>query len=155
MRRKDREIQGREHIDRIIKSCQVCRLGLAKDNAPYIVPVSFGYDGRAIYFHTANQGKKIDYIASNSAVCFEFERGVQLVTDDTSACNWSFHYQSVIGYGRIHELVEDGEKTAGLNRIMAQYSDREWEFGPARLDAIRVWMIEIETMTGKHSRPKD
>jgi hypothetical protein len=40
MIRKDKEIMDRKLISRIIKNCQVCRLGLAKDNTPYIVPVS-------------------------------------------------------------------------------------------------------------------
>ncbi len=154
MRRNDRKVQSPGLISQIIRDCQVCRLGLAKDHAPYIVPVSFGYDGQAIYFHTAREGKKIDYITANSAVCFEFERGVQLVTDDASPCDWSFHYQSVIGYGRIHELVDVGEKTEGLNQIMAQYSGRDWEFGLDRLKTIRVWKIEIETITGKQSLAK-
>lgn len=152
MRRKDREIQDRARVAEIIRGCQVCRLGLAKDNAPYVVPVSFGYDGQAIFFHTAREGKKVDYIRANHAVCFEFEHNVQLVTDAASPCDWSFHYESVIGYGRIHELVDVGDKTAGMDQIMAQYSGREWKYGPGRLDAIRVWKIEIETMTGKQSK---
>jgi nitroimidazol reductase NimA-like FMN-containing flavoprotein (pyridoxamine 5'-phosphate oxidase superfamily) len=78
MRRKDKEVTDQELISRIIRSCQVCRLGLAKDDAPYIFPVSFGYDGTAIFFHTAREGKKIDYINANSVVCFEFEHGVHL-----------------------------------------------------------------------------
>mgnify|MGYP001823342182 FL=1 len=153
MRRKDREILDRELISAIIRDCQVCRLGLARNNVPYIVPVSFGFDGQAIYFHTAREGKKIDYIQANSAVCFEFERGVQLVRDDASPCNWSFHYQSVVGQGHIYELETVGDKTHALNRVMAQYSGREWEFGPDRLDTIRVWKIEIEAITGKQSQP--
>jgi len=52
MLRNDKEIMDRKFISQIIKNCQVCRLGLAKDNSPYIVPVSFGYDGDALYFHT-------------------------------------------------------------------------------------------------------
>jgi nitroimidazol reductase NimA-like FMN-containing flavoprotein (pyridoxamine 5'-phosphate oxidase superfamily) len=50
MRRKDREIQSRDVIDEIIAQAEVCRLGLSRDNRPYIVPVSFGYDGRCLYF---------------------------------------------------------------------------------------------------------
>ena len=154
MKRKDREIQDGELVAEIIRGSQVCRLGLAKDHAPYVVPVSFGYDGQAIFFHTAREGKKVDYIRANNAVCFEFERNVQLVTDHASPCDWSFHYESVIGFGCIHELVDVGEKTAGLNEIMGQYSGREWEYSPDRLDALRVWKIEIETLTGKRSKVK-
>jgi hypothetical protein len=39
MLRKDKEIMDRKFISQTIKNCQVCRLGLAKDNSPYIVPV--------------------------------------------------------------------------------------------------------------------
>ena len=151
MRRKDREVQERESIEEIIRGCQVCRLGLAKDNAPYVVPVSFGYDGEALYFHSARQGKKIDYINANASVCFEFERGVQLVPDESGPCNWTFHYQTVIGYGQAQELVDKDDKAQGLRQIVAQYSDRAWEFGDEALRAVRVWKIAIERMTCKRS----
>lgn len=155
MRRKDREIRDRDAISQIIRSCQVCRLGLAIDNLPYIVPVSFGYDGQAIYFHTAKDGRKVDFLLANSTVCFEFEHGVQLVVSANSPCDWSFHYQSVIGYGRVLELATTQEKTEGLDQIMTQYSRQKWEFGPDRLDAIRVWRIEIDGVTGKQSKAKE
>ena len=154
MRRKDREITDPELISRIIKNCQVCRLGLAKDDTPYIVPVSFGYDGTAIYFHTATEGKKIDYITANNAVCFEFEHGVQLVPDDSNPCNWSFYFQSVIGNGRIHELLNTRERIEGLNQIMEQYSGRGWPLSEKQLKGIRVWRIAVETITGKQSKAK-
>ncbi|MFH0778167.1 MAG: pyridoxamine 5'-phosphate oxidase family protein [Candidatus Eisenbacteria bacterium] len=48
MRRSEREIRSRPEIDEIIRGSQVCRLGLALDGRPYVVPVSFGYDGSAI-----------------------------------------------------------------------------------------------------------
>ena len=59
MRRTDKEIRDQELIARVIQNAQVCQLGLARDNIPYIRPVSFGYDGKAIYFHTAKEGRKI------------------------------------------------------------------------------------------------
>ena len=58
MRRTDKEITDQDLISRVIQNAQVCRLGLARDNIPYILPVSFGYDGKAIYFHTAKEGRK-------------------------------------------------------------------------------------------------
>jgi len=79
--RKEKEIRDEEEIKNIIRGCEVCRLGFAVDNAPYVVPVSFGFDGEAIFFHTGTQGKKIDCINKNSAVCFEFEREVKVLPD--------------------------------------------------------------------------
>jgi nitroimidazol reductase NimA-like FMN-containing flavoprotein (pyridoxamine 5'-phosphate oxidase superfamily) len=53
-------------------------LGLAKDNSPYIVPVSFGYDGDAIYFHTTKKERnwiksmQIMRYVSNLSVEFKY-----------------------------------------------------------------------------------
>ena len=68
MRRRDREIASRQDIDSIIRSAPVCRLAFADGKEPYVVPVSFGYDGETIYIHTAKSGRKIDFIEANSRV---------------------------------------------------------------------------------------
>ena len=151
MRRKDKEIMDTEKLAKLIKKCQVCRLGLSRDNIPYIVPVSFGYDGTSLYFHTALEGRKVDILAVNNQVCFEFEAGVQVVADVTKACNWSFSFQSVIGFGEVVELCEPEEKIKGLTQVMAQYSDKDWGLDKLPLPSVRVWAIHIKSMTGKQS----
>jgi nitroimidazol reductase NimA-like FMN-containing flavoprotein (pyridoxamine 5'-phosphate oxidase superfamily) len=154
MRRTDKEITDQTLIAQIVEKAQVCRLGLAKDNIPYVLPVSFGYDGKAIYFHTAKEGRKIDFMAANDRVCMEFEHGVQLLRHDTNPCRWSFSFQSVIGYGTVQELTEPSGKRDGLNKMMKHYSGREWPFTREDLEAIRVWKIGIESLTGKQSKDK-
>lgn len=152
MRKKDKEITIREQIDEIIHGSQVCRLALAADDLPYLVPVSFGYDGSAIYLHTALEGKKIQYFESNNRVCFEFERNVRLLRDSNDACKWSFSYESVIGNGTIHELVNTEQKEYGLNQIMLQYSGKQWKFKDAIFSKARVWKISIDSLTGRRSK---
>jgi uncharacterized protein len=152
LKRKDKEITDRQLMDRIIAGCQVMRLGLAKDNVPYIVPLSFGYDGSALYFHTAKAGHKLDIIADNPAVCFEFEQGVTLKPHPSDPCDWTFSYQCVMGNGVVSELVDFEEKNAGLLQVMRQYAPGEWSFTRPSVDAIRVWKVEIESMTGKQSK---
>ena len=151
MRRKDKEIKDQEIIENVIKNSEVCRLGMSWDNEPYVIPISFGYDGGAIYFHTAVKGKKIDFFEANNRICFEFEHGVKLLPDDDTPCNWTFSFQSVIGFGRISEMLTDEEKISGLNHIIQQYSERPWDFSDARLDNLRVWKIEIDEISGKQS----
>jgi nitroimidazol reductase NimA-like FMN-containing flavoprotein (pyridoxamine 5'-phosphate oxidase superfamily) len=155
MRRRDREIESRSEIDTIIRSAEVCRLAFAVENEPYIVPVSFGYDGSAIYFHTARDGRKIDCIRANPRVCFELECNVELLTHDTKPCDWGFSYESVIGYGTVIELSESEERRHGLNQVMLQYSEREWMMDDASMDRTRVWRLDIESVTGKRSTKKD
>ena len=60
MRRKDREINDKFAIESIIRKASVCRLAMVDGNRPYIVPLCFGYQGDALYFHSANVGKKLD-----------------------------------------------------------------------------------------------
>ena len=133
---------------------QVCRLGLCRDNQPYIVPVSFGYDGSFLYFHTAPEGKKIEFIAANNRVCFELEHQVKLLPDETDPCRWSFSFFSVIGFGKIEEITDPESKIEALNQIMRHYSGREWRFSDEMLAKIRVWRILIEQITGKQSKDK-
>ena len=151
MRRTDKEIRSREEIDEIIRGSDVCRIAMAMDNMPYIVPVSFGYDGESIYLHTAREGKKIDHFKNNHNICFEFERNVTLFRDPDTACKWSFSYESVIGFGKIFELESLEQREVGLNKIMSHYSGKEWVFGEDKLKNIHVWKIEIASMTGKRS----
>lgn len=152
MRRKDKQITGKNEIDGIIRKCQVCRLGLAKDNQPYIVPVAFGYDGRAIYFHSAITGAKTDYIRANNRVCFEFEHGVKIQSHDDQPCGWSFSFQSVIGFGTVAEIASLDDKMKGLQCIMAQYSEKRWDFSAIPVTGVTVWQVTVESMTGKQSK---
>ncbi|MDI6771721.1 MAG: pyridoxamine 5'-phosphate oxidase family protein [bacterium] len=154
MRRKDKEIQDRGLIDKIMAQAQVCRLGLCKDNAPYVVPVSFGYDGAFIYFHTAREGMKLDYLASNNRVCFELEHDVKVIPSSAEACEWSVSFYSVIGFGTVEEIVDPPSKVHAVNQIMKHYSGREWNLDERSLEKTRLWRILIERITGKRSKDK-
>lgn len=154
MRRQDKEISNRRDIDEIIHAAQVCRIAFADADEPYVVPISFGYDGKALFIHTANRGRKIDFIEANNRVCFEFEANVSLQVDDNDACKWTFEFESVIGYGRVIELETSEDKAQGLNQIMLHYSGRKWDIDDAAAATTRVWRIDIESVTGKRSLEK-
>jgi uncharacterized protein len=145
MRRNERQISDRNSIDTIIRRCHVCRLGMCDNGQPYIVPLSFGYDGHYVYFHAALEGRKVDILKRNSRVCFELDILEEVVSSD-QACSWSMKYESVIGFG-VAEIVENIEaKKAALNCIMQQYSGSNWNFNEQTLEntlAIRVKVQEI------------
>lgn len=151
MRRKEKQVASREEVDAIIGGSQVCRLALAVDNMPYIVPLSFGYDGDAIYIHTARTGKKIEYFEVNNRVCFEFERNVRFVRDDSGPCESTFAFETAIGYGTIIELLKPDAKAYALDRIARQYTDTESVFDSKTLEKVRLWKISIESVEGKRS----
>jgi nitroimidazol reductase NimA-like FMN-containing flavoprotein (pyridoxamine 5'-phosphate oxidase superfamily) len=154
MRRKEKKIRNRTLIEEIINKAQVFRLGLCKDNMPYVLPMSFGYDGEFIYFHTAREGMKIEYMESNNQVCFELEHDTRVIPNDDAACNWTFSFYSVIGFGTVEELTDSHDRIRALGQIMKHYSNRDWDFKPQAMEAIRLWRISIASITGKQSKDK-
>jgi nitroimidazol reductase NimA-like FMN-containing flavoprotein (pyridoxamine 5'-phosphate oxidase superfamily) len=154
MRRKDREVTGIEDMVGIIRECMVCRLGMADDGMPYVVPLNFGYEYRdgllTLYFHGAREGKKIDILKKNSRVCFEMDTAHQL-TRGERACEYGFKYASIIGFGTVEFVEEDAEKIRGLNLLMKHQTgeDREFEYSEAELRAVAIYQLRAETFTGK------
>jgi len=151
MRRDDKQIINRAKIDEIIEKSAVCRLAFAKDNIPYIVPISFGYDGKTIFVHTAISGRKIDFIKQNNLVCFEFDIDVKTIEDKDIPCKWTSAYKSVIGYGKMVELSAFKEQEMAINQIMLHYSGKEWHFNAQMLKSVKLWKIEIDEIFGKQS----
>jgi nitroimidazol reductase NimA-like FMN-containing flavoprotein (pyridoxamine 5'-phosphate oxidase superfamily) len=150
MRRSEREIKDRAVIDAIIRQCLVCRLGLSDGEEPYVVPLCFGYDGEALYFHSASEGRKIDILRKNSRICFEFDipEGMR---EAEQGCRWGIKYRSVIGFGTA-EIVDDQEgKRRALEIVMAQYSGKEYIFPEDVVTKTAVIKVVIARVTGKQA----
>ncbi len=150
MRRKDKEITDRDVIDSIINESIFCRLAFSEDDRPYVVPLTFGYDGTTLYFHGASEGKKIDILRKNSKVCFEFDSdGVPIPSDE--ACSWSVRYKSVIGYGKARLIEDIDAKIRALEIIMRHYSDQPFVYPEEKVKKTAVIGIDIEAVKGKMS----
>jgi nitroimidazol reductase NimA-like FMN-containing flavoprotein (pyridoxamine 5'-phosphate oxidase superfamily) len=79
-------------INNVLSSQVLGRLACADAKQPYIIPVTYTYDGQYIYGQI-NEGMKLKILRKNPNVCFE----VDLIMD---MANW----QSVIVYGKFEEL---------------------------------------------------
>ena len=150
MRRKEREITDIEEIEQVIKKAKVCRLGLVDNDGAYIVPVCFGYERNAFYFHSAPEGRKVELIKKSNKICFEIDTDVEIVNAE-KPCGWTTKYRSVVGTGRAYILKRDEEKAHGLSLIMKQYSKDEANLDFEKLDSVLIIKIDIESMTGKKS----
>jgi nitroimidazol reductase NimA-like FMN-containing flavoprotein (pyridoxamine 5'-phosphate oxidase superfamily) len=155
MRRKDKLVENRADIDSIIAGSEVCRLALSVNDEPYLVPLSFGYDGDAIYLHTAKKGKKIDYFKANDRVCFEFESNVRYVRDGNDACSATFSFESVIGHGIISEVLDTDGKEYALRQITLHYGENVGEFPRDAVRRVRAWKVSIASVSGKRSPLKE
>ncbi|GHU82281.1 5-nitroimidazole antibiotic resistance protein [Spirochaetia bacterium] len=159
MRRKDREVSDIEEKLRILGNSKVCRLGMAENNQPYVIPLNFGYeyqdDVLTLYFHGAREGKKIDILKQNSRVCFEVDGGHELI-EGKEAWSYSFAYESLIGFGNAEFLENGEEKTHGLNLLMKHQTgkDTEYTFDERQLNAVAIFRVRAESFTGKrHTMP--
>lgn len=150
MRRSEKEITDQSAIEAIIHASLVCRLALSDGDQPYIVPLSFGYQAKTLYFHSALEGKKIDIIKRNNRVCFEFDVNTE-IKEAEKACKWGMKYQSVIGFGKAVLVENIAEKKKALNIIMNHYSDQKFQLPDEAIKKIAIIKIEIDKMTGKHS----
>jgi hypothetical protein len=148
MRRSDKEITDIIEIESILNCASVCRIGLADDGDPYIVPVCFGYTDGRIYFHSALSGKKIAMLEKNPRCCFEVDL-CDSITRQARPCEWGIRYKSVIGFGRAYSVSDASEKQHGLNCIMYHYRCGMYEFSEDDLINAGVIRIDIDSMTGK------
>ena len=150
MRRKEKEIIDNKVLLKIIGSAQVCRLGLSDGLYPYIVPLCFGYKEKTLYFHSAQEGKKVEILKKNKNVCFEFDQNSEVVRAE-KPCSWGVKYQSIIGYGKAIFLESLEEKRNALNIIMSQYSSESYEFQDSAISKTSVFKVVINQMTGKEA----
>jgi nitroimidazol reductase NimA-like FMN-containing flavoprotein (pyridoxamine 5'-phosphate oxidase superfamily) len=152
MRRKEKEISGLADIEAIFSRCDVCRIALANDDLPYIVTLNFGYrhgEKMELFFHCANEGRKLDMIRKNNNVCFAMDTGHELYKGDV-ACDFGMKYRSVLGFGKIFIVTGEEGKKEGLNVIMKHYSGRsDHEFKASSLSRTTILRLEISSMTGK------
>jgi len=151
MRRKEKEITSRGKMDQIIHNSLICHLSCSLNDQPYVVPLSFGYDGNAVYFHTAREGKKNTILSANPQVCLGFEQGIQIQPDPDLACRWSFHYQSVIATGIAEVVTNPKGRLYGIKQIMLHFSDKYWEISEKELSMVTIWQVILTDITGKLS----
>jgi nitroimidazol reductase NimA-like FMN-containing flavoprotein (pyridoxamine 5'-phosphate oxidase superfamily) len=153
MRRSDREIKDPEEIMKVIDKCDVCRIGLADNDVPYVVPLNFGYEyagGKlTLYFHGAKEGRKHEIIQKNPVACFEMDCSHKLVVSEDAA-RYTMEYESVMGNGRISRCADKTEKTHALKQLMKNYAkDKEFEFPDRVVDSVGVLKLEVSDFSGK------
>lgn len=151
MRRPEKQITDKDVLKIILNESVVCRIGLCRDNIPYVVPMNFAYYDNALYLHAAKAGRKLDIISVNPRVCFEMEHKAEVSPAPTS-CGWSMKYYSIIGHGNASLVTDANDKTAALNLLMEKYAGEMKDSYPdAILDKVAIIRIDITGMTGKFS----
>lgn len=138
-----------EQVDQLLQQEIIGRVACADGDLVYIVPVSYAYDGRAIYIHSL-EGQKLDIMRKNPNVCFEADNIKDMA-------NW----QSVVVQGTFRELSGEQRSKALeilLNRPLPLSSSATTHLGsswPFYYDELKeiggvVFEIEVKEKTGRY-----
>ncbi len=139
-------------INNILSSQIIGRLACTDGKQPYIVPVTYAYDGEYIYGQS-NEGTKLSILRKNPLVCFE----IDVMTDMR---NW----QSVIVTGKFEELKKESAVKAKeilFNRVFPLMTSstihtHEHEVTGTIDDSTRVkhvmYRIKIKKVTGRYEK---
>lgn len=152
MRRKDREVTDIDGIKFILNLCKTCHVAMCNEDEIYIVPLSFGYeiDGNTLtlYFHSAQEGKKIDILKKNNKVCFEMCNEGELIHSEIP-CNSGYYFSSVIGNGEVYFIENPAEKCKALSVMFTHQTGKDINFTKQQAASVCVYKIVSTKFTGK------
>jgi hypothetical protein len=83
-----------EEVEDVLRTEVIGRIGCYAFGRPYVVPITYAYDGVAVYAHS-REGLKLRAMRSNPSVCFEVDH-MQGLSE----------WKSVIAFGTFSELDE-------------------------------------------------
>lgn len=123
------------------------RLACAREGQPYVVPISFYFDGTASLYSVSSVGQKIQWMRDNPKVCLE----VDTVED-------RFHWRSVIVTGTFEE-ISSSDRGDEVRRALDFLQQRSQWWLPATADvagrhdqrSVVLFRIRISVMTGRRS----
>ena len=153
MRRSDREITDIIQIERLLDSCKTCHLAMVDGGYPYVIPLSYAYtmvDGTlTIFFHSAKEGRKIDVLRKNNAICFEMCIEGEPVSAAETPCNSGYYYSCVHGFGEAHFVDDINEKCFALMLMMKHQADIDVTITPEQAESVCVFKVVSSGFTCK------
>ena len=151
IRRRDKEVTDPELLLKPLLEADYITLSLCMNNQPYIASLSHGYDPdkNCIYFHSAREGKKIDYLKSNPVVWGQalIDNGYQ-----QGSCDHLYHTTQFSG---IVSFVQDLEEKRHALQVMIKQLDENPDkiianqLMPESIAKICIGRININELTSK------
>ena len=153
MTKRERQVTDPDQILHILDTAKVLHLGMAVDNEPYVVPMSYGYtmeEGKlVIYLHSATQGKKLDMLRKNPNVFFEIDCDL-MPFEGRVPCQYGLVYSSIMGRGNARILENVEEKKHAMSVLMKTQTGKEFTFEDRLVSIVAVIRIDVAEYTAKH-----
>jgi nitroimidazol reductase NimA-like FMN-containing flavoprotein (pyridoxamine 5'-phosphate oxidase superfamily) len=117
IRRKEKAITEEKQLIQILQNTKYITIAMCRNNNPYLVTISHGYDSEAeaIYFHCASKGKKMEILAQNP---FIYGQAINDLGYANGECD--HHYESVHFKGKVNFITDLHEKKKALSVMIEQ-----------------------------------
>jgi len=153
MRRSDRSLEDKTDIANILKDGKIIHIAFQDKTEPYIVTLNYGFDfiddNLTFYFHSANEGRKLNIIKYNPLVCFSISICDPFVSGE-KACNYGMKYRSIVGYGTLNILSDENDRIYALNKLMENYTGKSrWEYDVTIFNKTTVTRLDVDTFSAK------
>lgn len=149
MRRKDRE-RDRDFALKVIDECEYGTVAVQGEE-PYCLPLSLVRVGEELYFHCAQEGKKLDLLRQNSTVWVSFVGENIAAVDD-----FTTYFRSAMVKGTAAEVTDEEEKIAALRALCEKLTPAHmpaFDSEVARSFAVTgIWKIHMEEVTAKEKK---
>ena len=154
MKKKEREVTNKNTIVEILKNGKFATISMCRANEPYIVTLSYGFDLKqnSLYFHSAKEGLKVEFLRENSNVCGTVVDDLGYIMNDCS-----HKYRSIVFWGKMATVEDLEEKKYGFNIILNHLEDNPGKMkirflkNEQAYDNICIIRLNIIEMTGKAS----
>lgn len=154
MRRKEKAITDIDEMKKIITQAEHVTFALCKDNEPYLVTVSHGYNPakNCIYFHCATTGKKIDILKENNVVW-----GQALIDKGYVQGSCDHLYATTQFRGTVTFVDDFEEKKEALLSMVHKLDDKPQEVADKQLTEksitrVTIGRIDINYLSGKEAK---
>ena len=153
--RPNREITSFQEIVGILKKGKYAVISMCRNNEPYIITLSYGYDvdKNSLYFHTAKKGLKFDFLNANSVVCATVIEDGGYIMDE---CGHAF--KSVVFWGDMKVIKNADEKKHGMSILLNHLEEKQSVIKEKMLKSedyysrMEVLKLEIKQIHGKAGR---
>ena len=150
--RRKRQALSRADCEAVLSRGTSGVLALAGDDGyPYAVPLSYLYEDGKLLFHCAKAGHKLDAVARCDKASFCVIDQDRVVPEE-----YTTYFRSVIAFGRIRVIGDDGERRSAVERLALKYHPGDtWENRNRYID--KEWaplcMLEmtVEHLSGKQA----
>lgn len=155
LQKKEREIRDIGELLAIIKNGKYLTIAMCRDNEPYIVTLSYGYDEvkNAFYFHSRRKGLKYEFIEHNPDVC------ATVIEDRGYIMNECAHeFRSVIIWGKMCLVNTLEEKKHGMDILLKHLEEnpdrikQESLFDDRIYKSLEILRLDVTGMDGKWGR---